>query len=136
MRDVSQPARGGIVLVLVRDVLGAGLMGALVEGEGATPAFPFASERADIAVRRVRPRIVLADGYHTAARSDAFHAAAVACESAVILFAPAEPWADLQAVVRERPGVRLVAPHDGQSLATLVQAALRGESDPGDESRT
>lgn len=113
------------MLILVRDVLGAGLMGVLVEAEGATAIFPFAGERGDVALRRQAPAIALVDGSHPAARSDAFYDAARDGACRVILFAPTAPWGVVADIAHDRPNVILVAPREGDSLAALVQAALR-----------
>jgi hypothetical protein len=120
------PRRGVDVLVLVRDALGAGLMGALVEAEGWGAAFPFAGERADVAVQRLRPAAVLADGYHAAVRSHAFHDELRRQGSRLIVFAPAAPWRDLQLLLRDNPHATLVAPARGESLAALIRSALTG----------
>lgn len=113
------------MLILVRDVLGAGLMGALAEAEGRVASFPFDGERADVAVRRMRPAAVLLDGYHPAARSEAFFAAVEACQSRVVLFAPSAPWVMLEEIARTRTDTTLVVPQQGESLAELIGRALR-----------
>ncbi|HEU4630727.1 MAG TPA: hypothetical protein VFS08_13330 [Gemmatimonadaceae bacterium] len=118
-----EPAR--TTLILVRDVLGAGLMGVLVEAEGARAVYPMTGEPGDAAVRRLRPTIVLVDASHAAARTDAFYDAARDCACHVVLFAPTAPWGVVADRARGRPGVTLVVPRDDESLAALLQAALR-----------
>ncbi len=115
---------GSTVLILVRDILGAGLFAALIEGIGKQPVFPFAGERAEAAVARLRPAIVLLECYHSAARSDAFFAAAEAARSRVVLFAPSAPWEDVQEIAHRRRVDAFVHPADGESLAALIAGAL------------
>jgi hypothetical protein len=120
--EVPAPAT---VLILVRDILGAGLIGALVEGTGKEPLFPIAGERAEVAVERLRPALILLDCYHSATRADAFFAAVESASSRIILFAPSAPWADFDDIAR-RPQVRaFVYPGPGESLADLLREALR-----------
>ena len=114
----------GVVLILVRDILGAGLFAALAEGAGLSPAFPFAGERAETAVDRVRPLRVLLECYHPAARSDQFFTAVASLGSRVILFAPAAPWADCEEIARVRRVAAFVHPAAGESLAALIAQAL------------
>jgi hypothetical protein len=112
------------ILILARDVLGGGLLGALVEAEGSTPCYAFDGERPELAVERLRPTMVLVDAYHPAARTDAFFAAARARDVRVVLFAPSVPWHEMQEVA-ERWGVRIIHPRDGGSLGRLIRGAIR-----------
>jgi hypothetical protein len=114
----------GVVLILVRDMLGAGLLAALAEGRELEPVFPFNGERAESAVERVRPSRVLLECFHPAARSDQFFAAASTAGSRVILFAPAAPWADFALIARTRNVAAFVHPAPGESLAGLIASAL------------
>lgn len=116
---------GLTVLILARDILGAGLLGVLVESAGKEPLFPLAGERADAALARLRPAIVLLECYHSAARSDSFFAAVSAVETRVLLFAPAAPWADVEEIARRRSVAAFVHPEPGGSLATLLERALQ-----------
>ena len=115
-----------VALLVVRDVLGAALLGALAELEGYEPAFPLDGERGDRAVRRVRPAVVLVDAYHPFARRDELFDACAAAGCRVVLFAPGPPWEMLLDEVRRRPDVALVTTGDGESLAERLRAALRG----------
>jgi hypothetical protein len=111
-------------LILVRDILGGGLFAALAECADRQPVFPFAGERPETAVERIRPVWILLECYHPAARSDAFFAAAEAAGSRVILFTPAAPWEDCEEIARHRSVAAFVHPGNGQSLADLVRRAL------------
>lgn len=112
------------VLILVRDILGAGLLAALVEGADQTPVFPFPGERPESAVQRLRPTSILVECYHPAARADPFFEAAAAARSRVVMFAPAAPWEDCQQIARTRTVAAFVVPGRGESLSDLVRAAL------------
>jgi hypothetical protein len=114
------------VLILVRDILGGSLFAALAEGADRQPVFPFAGERPETAVERIRPASILLECYHPAARSDAFFAAAATVPSRVILFAPGAPWADCEEIARQRAVAAFVHPGNGQFLSDLVQQALGG----------
>ena len=126
---MTVPARPGALLI-VRDVLGAGLLGALAELEGYEPAFPLDGERGDRAVRRVRPAVVLVDAYHPFARRDELFDACAAAGCRIVLFAPGPPWEMLLEEVRRRPDAVLVTAGAGESFAERLRAALRsvGES--------
>lgn len=121
------PGGGGsdrTVLVLVRDVLGAGLLASLVEAVGREPAFPFENERADLAVERIRPDTVLLEGHHPAARSSAFFSAIQDTGARLVLFAPADPWEDVAEIARRPEVTAFVHPEPDESLAELLRRAL------------
>ena len=112
------------VLILVRDLLGGGLFAALAEGVDMQPVFPFAGERPESAVERLRPSFILVECYHPAARADSFFAAAAAARSQVVLFAPAAPWEDCEQIAQRHSVKAFVHPAEGESLADLVRRAL------------
>lgn len=114
-----------IALLVVRDVLGAGLLGALAEAEGFEPAFPRDGERGDRAVQRVRPALVLLDAYHPAAHREELFEACTLAGCRVVLFAPGAPWEMLLDEARRRPGTELVTAGAGESFADRLRAALR-----------
>jgi hypothetical protein len=120
----EQPMQDGVVLILVRDILGGGLLAALAEGGDLRPVFPLANERAESALERVRPSRVLLECFHPAARSDQFFTMATSFGSRVILFAPAAPWEDCEQTARTRNVSAFVHPGAGDSLASLIAAAL------------
>jgi hypothetical protein len=121
---VTDPTPSGTVLILVRDVLGTALFAMLVEGLGKRPLFAFGGERAERAVARVRPAIVLLECHHPAARSDAFFALAADAQSRVVLFAPSAPWDDVAEIARRPEVSAFVHPRPGRSLADLLRDAL------------
>ena len=129
MSAADAPDDAPRVLVLARDVLLAGLLGALVEADDGRPLFPAAGERADVAARRLRPAVALVELPHPAARSAAFLDAMRDVGGRVVVFAAGEPWADLADALRGRPHATLVAAGPGESLGALIRRALR--DDPG-----
>ena len=114
----------GTVLILVRDILGGGLFAALVDCADRQPVFPFAGERPELSVERLRPAYILLECYHPAARAESFFAAAAVAGSRVILFAPSAPWEDCEQIARRHSVAAFVHPSDGRSLADLVRGAL------------
>ena len=114
------------VLILVRDILGGGLFAALAEGADRQAVFPFAGERPETAVERVRPSWILLECYHPAARADAFFAAAAAAGTRVVLFAPGAPWEDCEQIARRHSVAAFVHPGEGRSLSDLVRKAIEG----------
>jgi hypothetical protein len=123
-REGDRAGARGTVLILVRDVLGAGLFAALAESIGRQPLFPFAGERAETAVSRLSPMTILLECHHAAARSEAFFAAAEAARSRIILFAPTAPWDDFVEIARRPQVVAFVHSQPGRSLADLLREAL------------
>src|SRR5688500_5878922 len=117
--DVDGVMQEVTVLILVRDILGAGLFAALVDSMGRTPVYPFPGERAESAVERVRPSWLLLECHHPAARSDTFYAAAAAVGAPVIIFAPGTPWEDCEDVAHRHGVAAFVHGGDGRSLADL-----------------
>jgi len=111
------------VLILAREILGAGLLGALVDAAGFEPAFPIAGEHGAAAIARLHPALALVEATHPAARSDAFFSAAAAAGCRVLLFSPSPPWDDLAAIAR-RHGAALIYPETGESLADVIARAL------------
>lgn len=113
------------LLLVVRDVLGAGLLGALADAEGYAPCFPHVGERPEQAVLRARPAVVLLDAHHPAARRDELFDACTIGGCRVVLFAPGPPWEMTLADVRRRPGVALVTAGEGESFTDRLRGALR-----------
>ena len=114
-------------LILVRDVLGGGLLAALAEGAGFTPVFPFAGEKPETAVERLRPSHILVDCYHQAARSDAFYDGATTVRSRIILFAATAPWQDFEEIARRRGVAAFIHRANGRSLAESIADVLSAE---------
>ena len=112
------------VLILVRDILGAGLFSALADSMGLTPVHPYPGERAESAVERLRPSSILLECHHQAARSPSFYTAVAGAGARVIVFAPGPPWEDCEELARRHDVAAFVHGNDGQSLADLVRQAL------------
>lgn len=74
------------VLVLSADALAAALLGALIETQGYEPQFTRPGESARDALRRLRPRLALADCEYPDACSAAFVGPARMMGTGVVLF--------------------------------------------------
>lgn len=123
MSPAAPSGAGRTVLVLARDVVGAGLLGALVEVAGRAPLFPPDGEGVEWTMGRLRPPVVLLDAHHGAARSEPFWAAATTAGSRVILFSPGPAWDGAAALAATR-GATWICPAPGESLADALAAAL------------
>jgi len=112
------------VLVATRDLVGAGLLGALVDGMGATALFPVRGESVEAAIKRLAPDCIVIEASHPAARAPETYDMAAASGASVIVFAPSHPWGAVADLVDGRPDVTLVWPRDGESLAARLEFAL------------
>lgn len=112
------------VLIVTRDLVGAGLLGALVDGMSASAVFPVRGESVEAALKRLTPDCLLIEATHQAARAVETYDAASAAGVGVIVFAPSHPWGAVAEIVDGRPGVTLVWPRDGESLAARLEFAL------------
>jgi hypothetical protein len=112
------------VLVATRDLVGAGLLGALVDGMGSTALFPVRGESVEAAIKRLAPDCIVIEASHPAARAAETYDMAAAAGVGVIVFAPSRPWGAVEDMVDDRPGVTLVWPRDGESLAARLEFAL------------
>ena len=126
---MTRPNHRQAVLIIARDQVIAALIGLLLETEGFEPLFAREGERAEDAIARLRPPVVIVlDGGLEQARSDLFHAKAARAGARVLLFAPPSP--EESDVVRELARARslpfLQLPTDGATLARLVSEAQRG----------
>lgn len=74
------------VLILSTDALAAALLGAAAELAGHQPHFPRTDEAARVALRRVRPRLVVVDCDHADACTEAFFGPALMTGARVLLF--------------------------------------------------
>lgn len=117
----AEPAR---ILIATRDLVGAGLLGALVDGMGAVALFPMRGESVEAALKRLAPDCLVIEATHPAARSAETYDATAAAGVSVIVFAPSKPWEEIAAIVDGRPGVTLVWPRNGESLAARLEFAL------------
>lgn len=112
------------VLIATRDLVGAGLLGALVDGMGASAVFPVRGEGVEAAIKRLAPDCLVIEASHPAARAPETYDTAARAGVGVIVFAPSHPWGAIANVVDGRPGVTLVWPRDGESLAARLEFAL------------
>jgi hypothetical protein len=74
------------VLILSTDALAAALLGAAVELAGHQPHFPKDHEPARVALRRVRPRLVVVDCDHADACTEEFVGPALMTGTRLLLF--------------------------------------------------
>ena len=117
------------VLVLARESLIAALLGMLLELENLEPVFPQPGERAEDALARLRPPLVVVlDGDLEVARSDLFFARAARAQASVVLFSvPGSPF-DAETHARER-GIRWFGiPSDRATLARALEQAIGVQS--------
>lgn len=112
------------ILVATRDLVGAGLLGALVDSMDSIALFPMRGESVEAALKRLAPDCLLIEATHPAARSPETYDATAAAGVGVIVFAPSRPWDEIAQVVDGRPDVTLVWPRDGESLAARLEFAL------------
>lgn len=115
---------GARILVATRDLVGAGLLGALVDGMGACALFPVRGESVEAALKRLMPDCLLIEASHPAARASETYDTAAAAGVSVIVFAASRPWGTIADMVDGRDGVTLVWPGDGESLAARLEFAL------------
>lgn len=112
------------ILVATRDLVGAGLLGALVDGMDAAALFPVRGESVEAALKRLAPDCLLIEATHPAARARETYDVAAAAGVSVVVFAPSHPWGEIVDVVEGRTAVTLVSPRDGESLAACLEFAL------------
>ena len=124
------------VLIIAREAVIAALIGMLLELEGYEPVYAAIGERAEDALSRVRPPLVVVlDGGLDAARSDLFYARALSSQAKVVLFG--EPFAaeDVRAMARERRVPYFAMPVDRATLGGVMARAQRaGGYDEADAS--
>lgn len=118
--------QNGRVLVLTRELIGAGLLGALIETSGRVPVFPISGESAEAALDRTQPEMVLLDAYHPSAQSESFYALTDAARVRVYVFSPVPPWDDLMALISGQRFVAVVVPRLGETLADSLERVLAG----------
>lgn len=126
---MTRPNHPQSVLIVARDQVIAALLGLLLETEGFRPLFAREGERAEDAIARLRPPVVIVlDGGLEQARSDLFFAKAARAGARVLLFAPPSPDASdaVREIARSRRLPFLELPTDGATLARLVLDAERG----------
>jgi hypothetical protein len=114
------------VLIFTRETLGGSLIGVLAESAGHLPAFPLAGEEPEIAIRRLKPEVVILEGNHSAARNKRFWDTIDELSVPVIIFAPSEPWGHVAALKGRINVTAFIEYVPGASLATGVAKALSG----------
>jgi DNA-binding NtrC family response regulator len=112
------------VLILARETVIAALIGLLLELEDYEPVFAEPGERAEDAIARVRPPLVIVlDGQLDEARSDLFFARAAAAHARVVLFSEPLAAADVRAAARVRRLPFFAMPVDRATLGRLLATA-------------
>lgn len=114
------------VLILTRELVAAGLLGALAEQAGCAPLFGERGEQGESALRRLRPDLVLLDAFHPAAVAPRLYAAAHRAGVRVVVFSATPPWDDLRRIAAVHDGVSFVAPGEHETLADCLLRALTG----------
>jgi hypothetical protein len=100
----------------------------LVELVGFVPAFAEAGERAEEALRRVRPLlVVLVDGQLDAVRSDLFFAQAAKRQVGLAVFGPTGSERQLAAIARERGVPWVEVPASSAAFADLLERAAAAQ---------
>lgn len=116
------------VLLLSDDAMTLALVGMLVELAGFAPAFAAPGERADDAIRRVRPLlVVLLDDTSAAARSDLFFARAAQRRVALAVFPGKGSSRELLALMGERGIPWFELPVDVENLTHAINSAASTE---------
>ena len=112
------------VLVLSQDVVGAALVGALVETLGYTVRFSRPSETPVDSFRRSRAKVVLIDCEDPVAFSDDTLGRAAMLRICVILFGTADALTRVRALALEHDFETLLMPPDVTTLEELLDRAL------------
>ena len=115
------------VLVLAREAVIAALVGMLLELEDYEPVFAAPDERAEDAIRRLRPRlIVVLDGQLPEARSDLFYARCAQSGARVCLFSEPVAADEVRAAARARRVGFFTMPVDRRDLGAALSLARTG----------
>lgn len=113
------------VLVLSSDPLAAALIGAAIELAGHAPRFAQSDEPPRVALRRVRPRLVVIDCDHEDACSEGFIGPALMTGSGVLLFKSRRTRRDMSEL-SGRLGLRVMEmPVEHEPLTRLLNEMLR-----------
>jgi hypothetical protein len=110
------------VLVVARDLMGAALIGTLIELAGHRPVFPRPGEAPLEAITRLRPALVLLDCAHDLACEEEGYERARSVGARVLLFTPSRTAGEIAAFARKR-GVEWV--RISEPLAALSGALER-----------
>ncbi len=112
-----------LVLILVRDAVMAALLRLLVRLAGREPVFPAADEAPTTAVGRLRPRLVVVECDHEAARSDAFYARVAEVGSKLLLFSSSPPSRLAELVTAQRGVKAFLLPGDRNAIVRTIADA-------------
>lgn len=117
------PAPKNRVLVLAREPVIAAFLAMLMELDGYSVDFAQPGERAEDAIARLRPPLIIcADGALSEVSSDLFLARA-AKRGAVVLFATPELADEVRALAARRGFPFFVLPVDRETLSRVLEAA-------------
>ena len=117
------------VLILAREAVLAALFGMLLELEEYDPVFPAPDERAEDAIRRLRPPlIVVLDGELPEAHSDLFFARCAQHGARVALFGQPVAADAVRAAARERRLAFFAMPVDRRELGRVLDGVLADAS--------
>jgi CheY-like chemotaxis protein len=116
------------VLVIAGEPVVAALLGMLLELEQFEPVFATPGERAEDALARVLPPLViLLDGDESLARSDLFFARAAKSRASVVVFTTPRSTPDARASALARGNPWFALPVERRALAQiLTEAAVAG----------
>lgn len=117
------------VLVLAADPMVAALVGMLLDGKRYEAAFPQSGERAEDAMQRLRPPlVVMLDGALDDARSDLFYARAERQRALVVLFGPSTQLPAIQALAIARDIPCFTLPTDRPTLTRVLDTVISSAS--------
>ena len=120
----DRPARRDqTVLILSHDAIAAALLGGLVETLGYHVHFARPPESADETLRRVRPRICLADCTDPAACNGEFFGRAIMRGVSVVIFGAPEALDRVRALARANNIDTLLMPPELNALEAALQRA-------------
>jgi hypothetical protein len=108
------------VLILSSDPLAAALLGAAAELAGYEAIFSHAGELPRVALRRLRPHLVLVDCDHDGACSEAFVGPALMTGAKVLIFRSRRSARDVSDLARRMQVTLLDLPLEGDRLTTVL----------------
>jgi DNA-binding NtrC family response regulator len=116
--------KSSTILVIAKESLIQTLMCSLVELAGHTATVPLSDEAVAVAIRRVRPHLLLLDCEHDAACEEEAYEAASTVHAEVLIFTPARTRAEVADFAAGR-GLRSMAlPIRMQEFSATLQTSL------------